>query len=218
LLSFGALGKLTSTFAYVAGAAIAWKQVKPLLEAARQPEAAGCADLVPSVSRARASQSDPLVIAKDITFRFPDRAEPALQDCSFRISHGDRVHLSGPSGSGKSTLVSLLTGLRTPESGLLLLDGLDRATLSAAGCNWAICSTACRAACFSSWVRRAGSSRTGSGAASSWREQSFKAPIWHCSTKASPSSTRRTSATVSQRSRSSQAPWWSSRTPEVRAR
>jgi ATP-binding cassette subfamily B protein len=131
LLSFGALGKLTSTFAYVAGAAIAWKQVKPLLEAARQPEAAGCADLVPSVSRARASQSDPLVIAKDITFRFPDRAEPALQDCSFRISHGDRVHLSGPSGSGKSTLVSLLTGLRTPESGLLLLDGLDRATLGA---------------------------------------------------------------------------------------
>jgi ATP-binding cassette subfamily B protein len=131
LLSFGALAKLTSTFAYVAGAAIAWKQVKPLLEAAQRPEAVGCADLVPSVSTAKTSQSRPLVIAKDIAFRFPDRAEPALRDCSFRISHGDRVHLSGPSGSGKSTLVSLLTGLRAPGSGVLLLDGLDRATLGA---------------------------------------------------------------------------------------
>ncbi len=41
----------------------------------------------------------------------------------------DRVLLEGPSGSGKSTLAALLTGLRTPESGLLLLHGLDRQTL-----------------------------------------------------------------------------------------
>jgi ATP-binding cassette subfamily B protein len=131
LLSFGALARLTSTFAFVAGAAVAWKQVKPLLEAAQRPECAGYADLVPSVSGAKTSQPGPLVVAKDLAFRFRDRAEPALQDCGFRISYGDRIHLSGPSGSGKSTLVSLLTGLRTPGSGVLLLDGLDRATLGA---------------------------------------------------------------------------------------
>src|SRR5439155_15459511 len=33
LLAFGAFGKLTSTFAYLAGSAIAWKQVGPLLAA-----------------------------------------------------------------------------------------------------------------------------------------------------------------------------------------
>ena len=36
----------------------------------------------------------------------------------------------GPRGP---PLVSLLTGLRTPASGVLLLDGLDRATLGADG-------------------------------------------------------------------------------------
>ena len=51
-----------------------------------------------------------LVTARDLVFRFDDRAEPALQGCSFRIGNGDRIHLSGPSGSGKSTLTSLLSG------------------------------------------------------------------------------------------------------------
>jgi ATP-binding cassette subfamily B protein len=131
MLAYGALGKLTSTFAYVAGAAVAWRQVKPLLEAARRPEAVGCVDLAPPVSRTKGSRPGPLVVAQDLAFRFRDRAEPALKDCSFRISYGDRIHLAGPSGSGKSTLVSLLTGLRVPASGILLLDGLDRATLGA---------------------------------------------------------------------------------------
>jgi ATP-binding cassette subfamily B protein len=45
---------------------------------------------------------------------------------------GDRVLLEGPSG-GKSTLAALLTGLRQPESGLLLLEGLDLPTLGTAG-------------------------------------------------------------------------------------
>ena len=42
---------------------------------------------------------------------------------------GDRLLLEGPSGGGKSTLASLLAGLRPPQSGLLLLRGLDRQTL-----------------------------------------------------------------------------------------
>jgi ATP-binding cassette, subfamily B, bacterial len=133
MLALGALGKLMSTFASVTGAAVAWNQVKPLLEAARRPEALGCGDPGLPVSLTKAPRQGPLVRAHDLAFRFPDRAQPVLEGCSFRISHGDRVHLSGPSGSGKSTLISLLTGLRTPSSGVLLLDGLDRSTLGAAG-------------------------------------------------------------------------------------
>jgi ABC-type transport system involved in cytochrome bd biosynthesis fused ATPase/permease subunit len=41
--------------------------------------------------------------------------------------------LEGPSGGGKSTLVSLLTGLRSSDTGVLLLRGLDRATLGPSG-------------------------------------------------------------------------------------
>ena len=112
--SMGALARLTSTFGYVAGAAVAWKQVKPLLEAARRPEDRGpcrsCAVNFPgkgvAIRPARGGKGSRLSVSRP--------GQPALEDCSFRISHGDRIHLSGPSGSGKSTLVSLLTGLRTP--------------------------------------------------------------------------------------------------------
>ena len=50
-----------------------------------------------------------------------------------RNDAGDRLLLEGESGGGKSTLASLLTGLLAPESGLLLLGGLDRQTMGAAG-------------------------------------------------------------------------------------
>jgi ATP-binding cassette subfamily B protein len=132
LMSVGALAKLTSTMGYVAGAAIAWKQVKPLLASARQAEDVGGVDSVETAPGARVSQT-PFLVARDVSFRYHDRAEPALRQCSVRICHGDRVQLSGRSGGGKSTLVSLLTGLRNTGSGLLLLDGFDRRTLGADG-------------------------------------------------------------------------------------
>jgi ATP-binding cassette subfamily B protein len=56
-----------------------------------------------------------------------------LRGCGLRIRAGDRLLLEGASGGGKSTLASLLTGLREPESGLLLLGGLDRRTMGASG-------------------------------------------------------------------------------------
>jgi ABC-type multidrug transport system fused ATPase/permease subunit len=56
-----------------------------------------------------------------------------LQGCDLQIYAGDRILLEGPSGGGKSTLVSLLIGLRHPQSGLLLLRGLDRQTLGTEG-------------------------------------------------------------------------------------
>ena len=52
-----------------------------------------------------------------------------LQGVDLRLHHGERVLLQGPSGGGKSTLAALLTGLRQTQSGLLMLQGLDRHTL-----------------------------------------------------------------------------------------
>jgi ATP-binding cassette, subfamily B, bacterial len=130
LLAYGAFARLTSTFSYAASAVIGWKQFKPLVAAATRPEEIGCVGMT-APALPKAPRSGALLTAHDLAFRFPDRAEPAIEGCSFEIRHGDRIHLSGASGSGKSTLVSLLTGLRTPGSGVLLLDGLDRATLGA---------------------------------------------------------------------------------------
>jgi ATP-binding cassette subfamily B protein len=56
-----------------------------------------------------------------------------LHSVDLSIRRGERILLEGGSGGGKSTLASLLTGLRQPASGSLLLNGLDRQTL---GENW----------------------------------------------------------------------------------
>jgi ATP-binding cassette subfamily B protein len=72
-----------------------------------------------------------LLDARDLVFRYSHRTEPVLRNCNLQISAGERLVLEGASGGGKSTLVSLLVGLREPNSGQLLMDGFDRKTLGA---------------------------------------------------------------------------------------
>ena len=136
LLAFRALQKLATGLWHIAGAAIAWKQVAPIFQAAARREPGGSpGSLVASKSPAPGSTGKQcLVEAHDLVFRFQDRGEAVLRGCNLRINFGDRLLLEGPSGGGKSTLASLLTGLRTPESGLLLLEGMDRHTWG--GQNW----------------------------------------------------------------------------------
>jgi len=52
-----------------------------------------------------------------------------LQDVSLRLQAGDYVAIVGESGVGKSTLLNLVAGLDRPDSGRLLLDGIDYAQL-----------------------------------------------------------------------------------------
>ena len=130
LLAFRALHKLARGILQLAGARIAWEQVAPLFRAADQAATTGPdPSLIATIPAA--GEGAPFLSAHDLSFRYPSREKPVLRDCSLDIRRGDRILLEGPSGSGKSTLASLLTGLRTPDSGLLLLDGLDRQTLGA---------------------------------------------------------------------------------------
>ena len=70
----------------------------------------------------------PLVDASHLVFGYGS-GQPVLRGADLRVGHGERILLQGASGGGKSTLAALLTGLRQPQSGLLLLGGLDRHTL-----------------------------------------------------------------------------------------
>ena len=130
LLAWRALKSLTTGLWNLAGAAIAWNQVAPLFRAAARPQTHGSPDLVLSTLR-RGSPST--MEAQDIVFRYEGRTEPVLRGCNLRVAAGDRVVLAGASGSGKSTLGSILAGLRTPDSGLLIAGGLDRRTLGFEG-------------------------------------------------------------------------------------
>jgi branched-chain amino acid transport system ATP-binding protein len=53
----------------------------------------------------------------------------ATQDMTIAFERGARHALIGPNGAGKTTLVNLLTGVLTPTSGTILLDGADITTL-----------------------------------------------------------------------------------------
>jgi len=55
---------------------------------------------------------------------------PALRGISFSVEKGEFVSVVGPSGSGKSTLFYLLGGLTRPDSGQVIIDGVDFGSLS----------------------------------------------------------------------------------------
>ena len=132
--AFGSLGQGTRS---IVGVVNAWKQVAPLFKAATRAQRTGgngIAPIEPTVATGEAPlPAQPgrrdLVVTRDLFFRYREFAEPVLRGCSLRIAHGDRLLLEGASGAGKSTLAAVLTGLKVPLSGLLMLNGLDRQTL-----------------------------------------------------------------------------------------
>ncbi len=60
-----------------------------------------------------------------VSFTYPGASEPALRDINLHIKPGESLALVGENGSGKTTLIKLLTRLYDPDSGRILLDGLD---------------------------------------------------------------------------------------------
>jgi subfamily B ATP-binding cassette protein HlyB/CyaB len=62
-----------------------------------------------------------------VTFRYLLDGPAVLSDISLDIPAGQMIGIVGPSGSGKSTLAKLVQRLYTPESGRVLVDGIDLA-------------------------------------------------------------------------------------------
>lgn len=127
LLAFRAFDRLTSGLWSLTGAAIAWRQTASVFAAAAR-SAGSTASTTPLGANRDGSQLE----ASDLRFTHAGRSDPVLRGCSLAIAPGDKVLLEGPSGGGKSTLASILSGLRSPQSGLLLLGGLDPQTLGLA--------------------------------------------------------------------------------------
>jgi ATP-binding cassette subfamily B protein len=126
LLAFAAFKRLTASLTDIVGAWVAWKRISPLFRAAARPEVLG---EVMATEKETDSSAQKIIEADRLTYRYRKTGNLALQPCSLTIRKGDRILLEGPSGGGKTTFASLLSGMRQPESGLLLTSGLDMHTV-----------------------------------------------------------------------------------------
>jgi len=61
----------------------------------------------------------------DVTFNYPDNDFASLKNVSFVIEPGEQIAIIGRIGSGKSTIEKLILGLYTPQSGSILIDGIE---------------------------------------------------------------------------------------------
>jgi len=61
----------------------------------------------------------------NVSFAYPGSDIPALKNASFVIQPGEHIAIIGRIGSGKSTIQKLLLGLYEPDSGQILVDGID---------------------------------------------------------------------------------------------
>ena len=66
---------------------------------------------------------------RHVTFRYRVDGPEVLHDINVDIPIGQMVGIVGPSGSGKSTLAKLTQRLYVPESGRVLVDGIDLAMI-----------------------------------------------------------------------------------------
>lgn len=63
--------------------------------------------------------------AEQVWKGYEDGAITVLRGVDFEASHGETIALCGPSGCGKSTLLHLFGGLDQPDSGQVLVNGID---------------------------------------------------------------------------------------------
>ena len=68
------------------------------------------------------------LVFEDVSFAY-DEDKPVLRGINFEAEPGTVIPLVGSSGSGKSTLAGLAATFLTPDSGRVLMDGVDLATV-----------------------------------------------------------------------------------------
>ena len=66
---------------------------------------------------------------ENLTFRFRN-SDQGIFDTSFEAPAGKTIALVGPTGAGKTTTLALLQRLRAPDSGRILVDGVDIAEVT----------------------------------------------------------------------------------------
>lgn len=65
------------------------------------------------------------IFFENVSFKYPDSNEWALENISLKIEQGQTVAFVGPSGAGKSTLIDLLLGVNSATNGKVSVSGMS---------------------------------------------------------------------------------------------
>ena len=76
-------------------------------------------------SRTEQKKSDIVVEAKELWFRYEKEGKDIVKDLSMQVHRGELYCILGGNGTGKSTTLSLLSGIRRPYRGKIILGGRD---------------------------------------------------------------------------------------------
>ena len=97
-------------------AKVAYQQLEKIMNLPRDKE------LTNAVERNEIQGSIEFV---NVKFKYPHAKNYILDGVSFKINAGEKVGIIGINGSGKSTILKLIMGLYEPESGIILIDGVN---------------------------------------------------------------------------------------------
>jgi ATP-binding cassette, subfamily B, bacterial len=122
VLVAGAIGSLSEVIGDLQRAAGATERLFELLTV--EPSIRAPAHPVPLPASGKGSLS-----FDDVTFHYPTRPDaPALDRFTLSVRASEKVALVGPSGAGKTTAFQLLLRFYDPETGRVLIDGVDLAS------------------------------------------------------------------------------------------
>jgi ATP-binding cassette subfamily B protein len=117
----GSIGALAETLGEAQRAAGATERLLELLGARSPIQSPSSPEPLP-----RRAAHGAAVALREVTFHYPSRPlSPSLTGLSLEVVPGETVAVVGPSGAGKTTLFQLLLRFYDPQSGSILLDGVE---------------------------------------------------------------------------------------------
>ncbi len=122
VLTAASVGAISEVWGDVQAAAGAAGRIKELLD--ERPDIAAPANPI-----ALPASGAGAIRFEDVTFHYPSRRDvSALDGFTLDVAPGETVALVGPSGAGKTTVFQLLLRFYDPQSGRVMIDGVDLAS------------------------------------------------------------------------------------------
>ena len=126
VLGASSLGELSQVWSEVAAASGAAGRIADLLSVQPKIFAPAQPAALPTPARGE-------VAFDRVTFSYPAAPQAGVvDDLTFKVAPGERVAIVGASGAGKSTLFQLMARFYDPQSGRVMIDGVDIKTVDPA--------------------------------------------------------------------------------------